>query len=194
MPPPTTTTRPVPPAATWGLLAAFVLHDLEELWTMAEWRNRRSEELRTHYPWLPERATALLRTDQEHMATAIGLMGLITAAAAADGARTGGRSGFYQWMLTGFGLHAGSHLALSAAWRGYTPGVVTAPLVVAPFSAWALRTLHRHGVLRPMTVGDTVRSVAMAPALIVGVHAAASGIVRARRALRSRRAAGRRTR
>lgn len=177
------TAGPVPHAATWGLLAAFAVHDLEELITMADCSVRRSEELRTRYPWLPERALSLMRQDQEHVTTAIGLMGLVVAAAAADGARTGGRSAFYQTVLAGFGLHAATHVAMSAAQRGYTPGVVTAPLVVAPFSLWAWRTLRRRGILRTTTTADAARTLAMTPALILGVHAAAYGVTRLRRAV-----------
>jgi hypothetical protein len=62
--------------------------------------------------------------------------GVMTAAA---GARTGGRSAFYQAALAGFGWHTVTHLAQAAAVRAYPPGLVTAPLIVAPFSVWAWR-------------------------------------------------------
>jgi hypothetical protein len=40
-------------------------------------------------------------------------MGLLMAAASADGYRTGGRSAFYQTVLLGFGLHGIGHVG----WR-----------------------------------------------------------------------------
>ncbi len=72
-------------------------------------------------------------------------MGTVMAAAAAAGARSGGRSGFYQAVLAGFGWHAVGHLAQAAAVGGYAPGVVTAPVIVAPFSVWAWRRLRAAG-------------------------------------------------
>ncbi|NUT94870.1 MAG: HXXEE domain-containing protein [Saccharothrix sp.] len=119
---------------TWGLLAAWVVHDLEELATMSRW----------------SRKNRVLPTTPAQSAIAIGLMGGIVTAAAAAGARSGGRSRFFQTVLTGFGLHSATHLAASAVFRGYTPGVLTAPTVVAPFTLWALRRLRAEGI-RPNT-------------------------------------------
>ncbi|MBW4720200.1 HXXEE domain-containing protein [Saccharothrix obliqua] len=116
---------------TWGLLAAWVVHDLEELLTMPGWTRR--------HPVVPT-------TTPAQAAIAIGAVGAVVAAASAAGARTGGRSPFFQSVLTGFGLHSITHLAATAAHRGYTPGVATTPIVVIPFSAWALRRLRRAGV------------------------------------------------
>jgi Protein of unknown function with HXXEE motif len=53
------------------------------------------------------------------------------------GLSTGGRSAFFQLALLAFGLHSVVHLLQSALLRGYTPGVVTAILVVAPYPWWA---------------------------------------------------------
>ncbi|MER8000610.1 HXXEE domain-containing protein [Streptomyces sp. NPDC095613] len=168
----------VPPAVTWGLLAAFVVHDLEELATMPGWAVAQADRLREACPRVPERVWSAMRVTPGHAATAIGLMGLVVAAASADGARTGGKSAFFQTVLAGFGLHAVSHVAQSAGLRGYTPGVVTAPLVVAPFSLWAWRELRRGGVLKEVDTRGVVTSAALFPVGILGVHAAAFGVRR----------------
>ncbi|MFI6702766.1 HXXEE domain-containing protein [Streptomyces sp. NPDC050509] len=165
-------------AVTWGLLAAFVVHDLEELATMPGWADAQVDRLREAHPQVPERVWSAIRVTPGHAATAIGLMGLVVGTAAADGARTGGKSPFFQTVLAGFGLHAATHLAQSAALRGYTPGVVTAPLVVAPFSLWAWRELRRAGVLGEVDTRRALTSAALFPAGILGVHAAAYGIRR----------------
>lgn len=115
---------------TWGLLVAWLAHDLEELATMSSWTRAQP------------RVPTVTRAES---AIAIGAVGAVMAAAAADGARTGGRSRFFQTALTGFGLHAFTHLSASALFRGYTPGVLTAPTVVLPYSVWAWRTLRRDG-------------------------------------------------
>ncbi len=150
----------------WGLLAAWLVHDAEELLTMAEFS-------RDNGTWLPE-------VDQAHVSTAIGLMGVVVATAAASGARTGGRSPLFQTVLTGFGLHSLTHLAQSALLRRYTPGLVTAPLVVAPYSLWALKCLRDNGIPLEARVG----SFAWFPVALGGVHGAAAVLTRAFRAWR----------
>ncbi len=129
----------VPKQVTWGLLVAWAVHDLEELATMAPSSRRIVTRLRSRYPQLPGGVWERLEVSPAHVAVAIGLMGTVMAAAAAAGARSGGRSGFYQAVLAGFGWHAVGHLAQAAAVGGYAPGVVTAPVVVAPFSVLLTR-------------------------------------------------------
>ncbi|TDQ55469.1 HXXEE domain-containing protein [Actinorugispora endophytica] len=180
----TTSETRVPAAATWGLLAAWVAHDIEELATMATWAERARPRLEARLPWVPTAVWDRMRVSQEHVNVSIGLMGCLVAAAAADGARTNGRSALYQTVLAGFGLHAVSHVASAVATRGYTPGVVTAPLVAAPFSLWAWRELRRAGV-PAVPVGPG--AAALFPVAIATVHTAASAIVSARaRGRRSR--------
>lgn len=137
---------------TWGLLAAWVLHDVEELATMSRWTKK--------HRFVPD-------TSPTQAAVAVGAVGMVVAAAALRGARTGGRSGFFQSALIGFGLHSVTHVAASAALHEYTPGVLTAPTLVAPFSIWAVRQLKKEGV--PITGGS--KSAALwFPAVVVGAH------------------------
>ena len=169
----------VPAAATWGLLAAWAVHDLEELVAIPGWSRRARPRLRRALPWVPERVWDRLDVSPAHNAAAIGLMGVVVAAAAADGARTGGRSGFYQTVLLGFGAHAVVHVAQSAATRGYTPGAVTAPLVVVPFSLWAWSRLRAAGV--PAARGGGPAAMAALPAALGAVHGLAALLTRGRR-------------
>ncbi len=112
------------------------------------------------------------------------------AAASAAGQATGGRSRFFQSMLAGLGLHAAGHLASAAGVRGYAPGLVTAPLVAAPFSAWAIRRLKAAGVWRAASARDIIPGAALALALLGGSHAlASSGCRGLGRHIRSARAA-----
>ncbi|GAA1750404.1 HXXEE domain-containing protein [Nonomuraea bangladeshensis] len=163
---------------TWGLLAAWAVHDAEELVTMAGW-------LREARPWLEERFPDVpwerLEMSQAHVNVAIGLMGGIVAAAAARGAATGGRSPAFQTVLAGFGVHGVVHLAQSALVRGYTPGVATAPVVVIPYAWWAWRRLRAAGV--PMDAGGRagVAGLAALPLALGAVHGLAHLLTRARR-------------
>ncbi|MET9734397.1 HXXEE domain-containing protein [Streptomyces sp. NPDC006458] len=165
---------PVPSAAYWGLFAAWAVHDVEELLTMARWSRTAVPRLRERFPRVPDTVWRRLDTDQAQVNAAIGLMAVIMAAAAADGARTRGTSAFYRTVLTGFGVHGLVHLAQSAAWRGYTPGVLTAPTVVLPYSAWALTRLRRAGLpSAPASLG-----LALLPVATGVVHSAARRLTR----------------
>lgn len=130
--------RAVEVGVTFGLLAAWAVHDLEEAAALPGWARGRVPGLRQRYPRVPERVWRRLESiDGREFATAVGVMGVVAASAAADGHRTGGRSGFYQAALNGFVLHALVHLGQAVAVRRYTPGVVTSSLVVIPFTLWA---------------------------------------------------------
>ncbi|MGW6499815.1 HXXEE domain-containing protein [Nonomuraea angiospora] len=166
----------VPSAVTWGLLAAWAVHDVEELATMAGWTRSARPRLEERLPWVPwER----LEVSQRHVNVAIGLMGGVMAGASALGARTGGRSPVFQAALLGFGAHGVMHLAQAAVTRGYTPGAVTAPVVVVPFSVWAWRRLRAEGV--PVRTGASGwAGLAALPVVLAGVHTAAHALTRPR--------------
>ena len=138
---------------------------------MPGWGARNGPRLRRMYPWLPERLFARMNMSRQHVTVAVALVGLVILAAAADGARTGGASRFYQIALIGFGLHGFFHIGQSAVTLGYTPGVITSPLIVIPFSAWAWRTIDEVGVASK-DVGVTVVAAIM---LFLAVLAAAHG-------------------
>ncbi|MFI7640257.1 HXXEE domain-containing protein [Nonomuraea sp. NPDC049400] len=158
----------VPSTVTWGLLVAWAVHDAEELATIAGW----ARKARERWPWVPE-------VSQGHVNVAIGLMGGVVAGASALGARTGGRSPVFQAALLGFGAHGVVHLGQAAVARGYTPGVVTAPLVVIPFSVWAWRRLRAAGV--PVRTGASGwAGPAAFPLVVGGVHALAHALTRPR--------------
>ncbi|MCX5192670.1 HXXEE domain-containing protein [Streptomyces sp. NBC_00249] len=163
--------------ATFGLLAAWAVHDLEEVATVARWSRTRVPVLRARHPRVPDRVwRSVGDIDGREFATAVAVMGAVVAAAAADGYRTGGRSAFYQRALDGFGLHGLVHLAQAAATRGYTPGAVTSPLVVVPFTLWARGRLRRAGVLRPTRARELAAGLALAGAATAGAHAVARRI------------------
>lgn len=158
--------------ATWGLLAAWALHDSEEWLTMGGWLDRARPRLRARFPHVPDRVWDGLRVSPAQARIAITAMGAVMAAAAAQGARTGGRSRFYQAALVGFGLHAGGHVVQALATRGYTPGAVTAPLVAAPFSLWAWRRLGAAGVPRNGRAA-AARALLLLPVSVAACHAVA---------------------
>ncbi|WP_344629244.1 HXXEE domain-containing protein [Streptomyces glaucosporus] len=159
---------------TLGLLAAWAVHDAEEVATGPRWIRARLPELKERFPQLPDGVWRTLESvDEREFALAVAGMAVLVAAASADGYRTGGRSAFYRAALDGFGLHGLVHLGQAAAVRGYTPGSVTSALVVVPFTLWARARLRRSLPERPARVRESVLGLALAGASVAGAHAVA---------------------
>lgn len=152
-------------AATVGLFFSWLAHDLEEFATMPG----RPHPFVGRLPFLPEdvREEGLSR---EQAYVALSLMGALMAAASADGYRTRGRSGFYQSMLFGYGMHTFIHLGSAALARGYTSGSATALPVVLPFWLFARRVLRADGA----QVGSHWWTLAAFPVVGLGVHSVGS--------------------
>ncbi|MET9659518.1 HXXEE domain-containing protein [Streptomyces sp. NPDC006510] len=70
-----------------------------------------------------------------------------------------------------------AHLAQSLAYRGYTPGVATAPTVVIPYSVRAVRRLKAAGIGSGGT-STAAATPALLPVTVAGVHALAHRINR----------------
>jgi hypothetical protein len=126
---------------------AWALHDLEELLTAAAWGRTAPERIRRRFPNAPDWLLERLAVTTPQMAVAIGVVG----AGVVTGARSGlrdldGDMGALPAVLAAYTAHGATHLMQAAALRGYTPGVVTVPLVIAPYSVWAWRTLRRAGL------------------------------------------------
>ncbi|MEU1212292.1 HXXEE domain-containing protein [Streptomyces sp. NPDC005791] len=66
---------------------------------------------------------------------------------------------------------------LFAVYRGYTPGVVTAPLVVIPYSVWAVR---RRPVVCPSGKDVRATGLALFPVVAGGVQGIARLLSRRR--------------
>lgn len=153
---------------------------------MPAWGRRAAARLERSRPRTPRWLLGLLRMSRLSAGVAIALVGILVALAAWDGARTGGASPFFQLVLAGFGLHALIHVGQSALLRGYTPGVVTAVLVVAPFGWWAWGRLADAGLLARSTASDWLW-LALLPPLLVGAQAAGHGVAAVAARLQHRR-------
>jgi hypothetical protein len=172
--------------ATWGLFVAWLLHDAEELVTMPHWARRNEDRLRRRFPRIPPKVWQRIDVSRAQTNLAIALVGAIVLAAAWAGARTGGHSAFYQIALAAFGAHALLHLGQSALVRGYTPGVLTAPVIVLPFSLWAWSVLPDHGI----DATSAVLALVLIPLVVGGSHGLAHAILKVAGAARPRRPAG----
>jgi hypothetical protein len=161
--------------ATAGLFFAWLAHDTEELFTMRETSRRVMSRLPASLPVPAEwRANGL---PQRHLAVGVSTVGLLMAAAAADGYRTGGRSALYQNVLLGFGLHGIGHVGMAVALRGYASGVATSPTIVIPFWLGATRYLKAHDVPDRQSVRVAAASL---PVTVWVAHGIAYGLTRRR--------------
>lgn len=143
-----------PAGVAWSLFAAWAVHDAEEWLTIAD----QSAGIMKRVPaWVPLpddlREHGL---SQAQFETALMVMAGLMGAASVAGARTGGRSRWFQWALDAYGLHGIGHLASAVLLRRYTSGSVTSAVVVLPFWVWARRALRAEGVplrdVRPLSV------------------------------------------
>jgi Protein of unknown function with HXXEE motif len=163
---------------------AFALHDLEEVAAAGRWGRTAPARIRERFPAAPERLVRLAAVSSQQMAVAVGVVGCGVAAATWSGwRRRDGDLGLLPPALAAFAGHGLTHLAGSAAVGGYTPGVVTVPLVIAPWSLWARWALRRAGVplrtaARP---ADLVGAGALTAALVLGGQALGAAWVRRRR-------------
>lgn len=144
---------------------------------MPRWSRRAAEHLAERYPSVSRTVRRNLPTSHTHAAVAIGTVGVVVAGASADGARTNGRSRLFQTILVGFGWHAGAHVAQAVAYRGYTPGVATAPTLVAPYSIWAWRRLPAAGAIHEHETANPA-PLLLLPLLAGGAHALARVLTR----------------
>lgn len=151
-----------------GFTAAWAIHDLEELLTMARSSRTALAKMPERIP-LPE-GMRERGVSQAHVNLSIGIMAANVALASWEGVRTQGRSALFRGALLVFGAHGVTHLLSSAVLRGYSTGVVTSPLVVLPFWWWARREYRRVGVrdLDAKAVGVAVAAVPV----LVAVHVA----------------------
>lgn len=132
--------------STWIWLAppAFLLHDAEEVATIAPW-------LRTHARELPAFLHAhAAGVSEQRLALSVAILFVIFVLAAWDGVRRaqrGARSWFFFVAAGALAGNALTHVGQAVYFGGYSPGVVTALLVSAPYSILLARALERAALL-----------------------------------------------
>jgi len=129
---------------------AFALHDLEELLCAQPWNERPSTRARARSLPLPVAVADALPVTSGEMAVAVGIVASGVAAITASSVRNlDGDLRPLKAALAAFSAHSISHVGASIAFRGYTPGVATVPLVIVPYSLWAWPRVWRAGLVRP---------------------------------------------
>jgi hypothetical protein len=132
--------------AVWLLPAAFVVHDSEEILTMPSWIARHEplvQAIRRIGPF-GDRVVANLPRTTGAVATAVAveLMVLVIATAwLTRHPRRGLGLDIYCVLLGLFVGHSVTHVGLAILFRGYTPGVITAVVLIPPMGLFLYRRL-----------------------------------------------------
>ncbi|GCE45863.1 uncharacterized protein with HXXEE motif [Thermosporothrix hazakensis] len=124
----------------WAFPLVFFLHDFEEILTMERFVKRHEKRLPG-----PLSRIAMITTPQMIGAVALEFILITLAAYLATSKRQSW--GLFHGALALFFLHVFTHIAQVVAFRGYSPGVVTAILLVLPYSWYVSRRLRREGFM-----------------------------------------------
>jgi len=139
-------------AAAWLLPLAFVIHDGEEILTMPRWiADHRPLLERIAHSGAPARRVVdnlPTTTAQVAVAVAVELAVLLLATVLfSRGPRPGPALYFYAAALGVFTAHSLTHLGQTLLLGAYTPGVVTAVLIVPAAGVYLYKRLFEAGLL-----------------------------------------------
>jgi hypothetical protein len=151
------TIQPVRPAAVlWLLPLGFILHDGEELVTMAAWVERHQEELRriSSFGAVARRLVEAVPTSQVEVAATIALeLALLVAVTRLAACRPDNRIRLYVYsaLLGVFVAHALTHTLQVIIFRDYVPGLISAMTIVPAVGVIVYPRLFASGALTPRT-------------------------------------------
>jgi hypothetical protein len=132
--------------ALWLLPATFIVHDSEEILTIPSWiaRNEPTLQAIRRLGPLGDRVVANLPRTTGAVATAVAVELIVLAIATAWLSRHPRRGlglGIYTVLLGLFVGHSVTHVGLTILFRGYTPGVITAVVLIPPMGVYLYRRL-----------------------------------------------------
>jgi len=139
-------------AAAWLLPLAFVIHDGEEILTMPRWiaEHRPLLERIAHSGAPARRVVDNLPTTTAQVAVAVAVelaVLLFATVLFSRGPRPGPALYFYAAALGVFTAHSLTHLGQTLLLGAYTPGVVTAVLIVPAAGVYLYKRLFEAGLL-----------------------------------------------
>ncbi|WP_192918446.1 HXXEE domain-containing protein [Salinigranum salinum] len=120
----------------WLLPVSWLTHDLEEIATIEGWSRRWEPRGNDDLTPVQRRLVGVVASTRRRFTIAVTLVGCVVVGATVAGVSdpTGLGIRIYTTILGGYFLHAFVHVGQSVVFRGYTPGLVTAGLVVIPVS------------------------------------------------------------
>ena len=140
----------------WLLPAAFLVHDTEELFTVPSWVVAHRSQLAdfARRAGLSEDAVDRLPASLSAFAGAVAILLVLFLGVTWGATRTRGRGPLqfvFALLLGGFFVHGFTHLGQALFFGGYTPGSVTAAVVVIPASLYLYVRLFRAHLLTRKT-------------------------------------------
>lgn len=140
----------------WLFLVSFVIHDMEEVIWVGPWAKRNRHKVAVAVPPRMKRSlTQMLNITSSQFAVAV-LLEFIVFVPFTLMAAEQGRFFIFLSFNTLFFLHVFTHVAQSLYLKMYTPGVVTAVLIVLPYS---LLLFHRLLSEKLVTWGEILLSI-----------------------------------
>jgi hypothetical protein len=130
----------------------FLIHDVEEIVTMAPW-------LRAHRTQLPAIVQPLTTVTTMQFALAVGILFVGVVLATAHGmsrARRGMKSIPFLLVAGALVANGATHVLQAIYFRGYVPGVVTAVLLVLNYGVILGQNFERSGLVRRRTWLGTI--------------------------------------
>lgn len=153
----------------WAAPSIFLLHDAEEIATVAPW-------LRDHRAVLPTAMHPFADVTTEQFELGVGLIllaVLVTTLHAVRCARAGARSIPFLLVVGALVANGVTHLGQAAAFRGYTPGLVTAVLLVIPYGIGLGEQLRTVGMVsRRAWLGLIAFAALLQVPIVIGILAA----------------------
>jgi len=135
----------------WMFPLVFIVHDLEEVLSVESFMLKRREQV---FTILPQRLSEILlkqfsRTSKQ-FAVAVGFILIFVLVATFLGAKSVNNGETPLWFLVlniVFFVHVFTHIGQAIVIRGYTPGVITAALLVLPYSSYTFYKLFESGLV-----------------------------------------------
>ena len=160
----------------WLLPAALIVHDAEEMFTMPDWLAAHRGQLSW---WLSRIGLGSFADDlpasfaQVTVAAALLLfVFLIVTAGISASPRSFAWRTLYGGLLGAFGLHGFTHIGQALMFHSYSPGVVTALVVVVPVSLYLGSTLLKRGALdrKSTMIASGVAFALIVPAVLAAMR------------------------
>ncbi|MCH1639265.1 HXXEE domain-containing protein [Paenibacillus timonensis] len=153
----------------WLFLVTFVIHDMEEIIWVGPWAKRNRQKVTVTVPARMKRSlTQMLNITSSQFAVAV-LLEFIVFVPFTLMAAEQGRFFIFLSFNTLFFLHVFTHVAQSLYLKMYTPGVVTAVLIVLPYSLLLFNRLLSENLV---TWGEVLLSIPVGllvvPLVLVG--------------------------
>lgn len=158
----------------WMFLIVFVLHDLEEIIVVENWLIRHRERLARSIPaFLQKTLQPMLSMSTAQFSVAVTCIFAVLSAAVLLTVLTwqaGTYLPFFLVCLHVLFLHVFTHIGQSLLFRTYTPGVVTAVVLVLPYSVYTYYRLFAEGWISWSLIGETLPfSLLVIPVLYVAL-------------------------